>query len=123
MPTAPFAQRPADSIGCKGADMADEKPLKSSLELAMERLQKGDEDAGIERRPLTEAQKAAIGEARNFYEAKIAEQEVLYHSRLRNTLDPAERATLEEQYRRDRDRFSSEREAKIEKIRRGDVPS
>jgi len=103
--------------------MTDEKPLKSSLELAMERLQKGDEDAGIERRPLTEAQKAAIGEARNFCEAKIAEQEVLYHSRLRHTLDPAERATLEEQYRRDRDRFSSERDAKIEKIRRGEVPS
>ena len=49
--------------------------------------------------------------------------EVLYHSRLRHTLDPAERATLEEQYRRDRDRFSSERDAKIEKIRRGEVPS
>ena len=101
--------------------MADEKPLKSSFELAMARLQKGDEDAGIERRPLTEAQKAAIAEARNFYQAKIAEQEVLHHSRLRTTVDPAERATLEEQYRRDRERFSSEREAKIEKIRR-DAP-
>ena len=75
-----------------------------------------------ERHPVTDAQKAAIGEARNFYEAKIAEQEVLHHSRLRATLDPAERATLEEQYRRDRERLASEREAKIEKIRRGDVP-
>jgi hypothetical protein len=101
--------------------MADEKPLKSSFELAMARLQKGDEDAGIERRPVTEAQKAAIGETRNFYEAKIAEQEVLHHARLRKTLDPAERATIEEQYRRDRERLSSEREAKVEKIRRGDV--
>ena len=36
----------------------------------MERLQKGDEDAGIERHPVSDAQKAAIGEARNFYEAK-----------------------------------------------------
>ena len=103
--------------------MADERPLKSSFELAMERLRKGDADAGIERRPLTEAQKAAIGEARNFCDAKIAEQEVLHHSRLRGTFDPAERATLEEQYRRDRERFLSEREAKIEKIRRGEVPS
>jgi hypothetical protein len=102
--------------------MADDKPLKSSLELAMERLQKGDEDAGIERQPVTDAQKAAIGEARNFYEAKLAEQEVLHHSRLRTTLDPAELATIEEQYRRDRERLSSEREAKIEKIRRGEAP-
>ncbi len=101
--------------------MADEKPLKSAFELAMARLQKSDEDAGIERRPVTEAQKAAIGEARNFYEAKIAEQEVLHHARLRKTVDPAERATIEEQYRRDRERFTSERDAKIEKIRRGDV--
>ena len=102
--------------------MADDKPLKSSLELAMERLQKGDKDAGIERHPVSDAQKAAIGEARNFYEATLAEQEVLHHSRLRATLDPAERATIEEQYRRDRERLSSERESKIEKIRRGEVP-
>ena len=101
--------------------MADEKPLKSAFELAMARLQKSDEDAGIERRPVTEAQKAAIGEVRNFYEAKIAEQEVLHHARLRKTVDPAERATIEEQYRRDRERLASERDAKIEKIRRGDV--
>lgn len=102
--------------------MADDKPLKSSFELAMERLQKSDEDAGVERRPLTDVQKAAIAEARNFYEAKIAEQDVLHHSQLRKTLDPGERATLEQQYRRERERLSSEREAKIEKLRRGDVP-
>lgn len=102
--------------------MADDKPLKSSFELAMERLRQSDEAAGVERRPVTEAQKAAIAEARSFYDAKIAEQEVLHHSRLRKTLDPAERAVLEEQYRRDRERLSSEREAKIERIRRGDTP-
>ena len=44
--------------------MADEKPLKSSLELAMERLAKKDADAGVESRPLTDEQKAAIAEAR-----------------------------------------------------------
>jgi hypothetical protein len=103
--------------------MADEKPLKSSFELAMERLQQRDTEAGVERRPLSEAQKAAIGEARNFYDAKLAEQEVLHESRLRRTPDPAERATLDEQYRRDRERLSSEREAKIERIRHQDVPS
>jgi hypothetical protein len=98
--------------------MTDDKPMKSSYELAMERLRKSDADAGIESRPLTDAQKAAIAEVRNFYEAKIAEQQVLHQSRMKSTADPAERATLEEGYRRDRERFASEREAKIEKIRR-----
>ena len=97
--------------------MTDDKPMKSSFELAMERLRKNDADAGIESRPLTDAQKAAIAEVRNFYEAKIAEQQVLHQSRLKTTADPAERATLEEGYRRDRERFASERDAKIEKIR------
>ena len=93
--------------------------MKSSYELAMERLRKKDADEGIESLPVTDAQKAAIAEVRNFYEAKLAEQQVLYQSALRNTVDPAERATIEEQYRRDRERFNSERESKIEKIRRG----
>ena len=97
--------------------MTDDKPMKSSYELAMERLRKSDAEAGIESRPLTDAQKAAIAEVRNFYEAKIAEQQVLHQSRLKTTADPAERATLEEGYRRDRERFVSERDAKIEKIR------
>ena len=63
--------------------MSDEKVLKSAYELAMERLRKGDADAGIERRPVTDAQKAAIAEIRNFYEAKLAEVEVLHTSRVR----------------------------------------
>jgi hypothetical protein len=98
--------------------MADDKPLKSAYELALERLQKQDRDAGVERRPLGAAQKAAIAEIRNFYEAKVAELEVLHQSRLRRTLDPGERATLEEGFRRDRERLSSERDAKIERVRR-----
>jgi len=101
--------------------MADDKGLKSSYELAMERLRKSDEEAGIERRPVTDAQKVAIAEIRNFYEAKIAEVEVLHQGRLRSIMDPAERATREEEYRRDRDRLSSERDAKIEKARRDDA--
>ena len=97
--------------------MADEKPLKSALDIAMERFRKDDEAAGVEKRPLTDAQKAAIGEARNFCEAKLAEQEVLHQSRMRKSVDPAVRATMEQEYRRDRERFTSERDAKIEKIR------
>jgi hypothetical protein len=99
--------------------MTNDKPLKSALELAMERLNKKDADAGIETRPLTDAQKAAIAEARNFCEAKIAEREVLHHSKLRRVFEPSELETLEQEYRRDRERWISERDAKIEKIRRG----
>jgi hypothetical protein len=98
--------------------MSDTGP-KSSYEIAMERLLKKDAEAGIESTPLTDAQKAAITEIRNFYTAKLAEADVLHQGRLRATVDPAERAEREHEYRRDRERLSSERDAKIEKARRG----
>jgi len=99
--------------------MSDQKPLKSSVELAMERLAKKDADAGVETRIVTDEQKAAIAEARNFYDSKMAEQEVLHQSKMRATFDPAIRETLADQYRRDREHLTSERDNKIEKIRRG----
>jgi hypothetical protein len=100
--------------------MSDDQGPKSSYELAMERLRKRDQEAGVERQPVTEAQKKAIAEIRNFYEAKLAELEVLHQGRMRSILDSSERAAREQQYRRDRERLSSERDAKIEKARRGD---
>jgi hypothetical protein len=100
--------------------MSDDKPMKSSFELAMERLRQKDAEAGIETKPVTDAQKAAIAEIRNFYEAKMAEREVLHQSTVLTTLDPEARAALDAQYRRDRERYVSERDAKIEKIRKGD---
>jgi hypothetical protein len=101
--------------------MAKDKALKSSYELAMERFKKSDADAGVERKPVTAKQKAAIAEIRNFYEAKIAELEVLHQGQLFSTADPTEREAREQEYRRDRERFTSERESKIEKIRGGDA--
>ena len=95
----------------------DDNAPKSSVELAMERLRKRDADAGIEQVLLTDEQKAAITEIRNFYGAKIAELEILQESRLRRTFDPAEHATIESESRRDRERLSTERDAKIAKIR------
>src|SRR5262245_40174154 len=92
-------------------------PVKSALELAMERLKKKDEEAGVDQKPLTEAQRAAIAEIRNFYDAKIAEIEVLHQGKLRTTFDPAEREVREQEYRRERERLASERDAKIEKTR------
>ena len=97
--------------------MNDDKPLKSSLELAMERLAKKDADAGIETTPVTDAQKAAIAEARNFYEAKIAELEVLHQSKVNATFDPAERETLDQQYRREREHLITERDNKVARLR------
>ena len=97
--------------------MTDEKAVKSSIKLAMERFAKKDADAGIESTPLTGAQKAAIGEARNFYEAKIAELEVLHQSKINGTFDPAERETLDQQYRREREHLTTERDNKIARQR------
>jgi len=99
--------------------MPDDKAVKSSFEIAMERLKKSDADAGITRQTLSDAQKAAIAEIRNFYEAKIAETELLHQNTLRSLFDPAERTTREEEYRRDRERLTTERDAKIAKFRAG----
>ena len=97
--------------------MTEDKPLKSSLELAMERLAKKDADAGIEVKPVTDAQKAAIAEARNFYDAKVAELEVLHQSKVNATFDPAERETLDQQYRREREHLITERDNKVARLR------
>jgi hypothetical protein len=96
--------------------MADGAP-KSAYELAMERLKSRDAEAGIEQKSLTDQQKATIAEIRNFYQAKLAELEVLHHGKLKTVLDPEERAARESEYRRDRERLNSERDAKIEKAR------
>jgi hypothetical protein len=100
--------------------MPDEKNrLKSSIELAMERLKKKDEESGVTSRPLTDADKAAIAEIRNFYGAKLAQEDVLHESKIRNLVDAEAREVIDQQFRRDRERLTSERDAKIEKVRRG----
>ena len=93
--------------------------MKTAYELAMERLRKSDREAGVEERPLTDQQKAQIAEVRSLYKAKIAQEEVMHESRLRTTVDPAERDLLQQLLRRERERLTSEQDAKIEKIRRG----
>jgi hypothetical protein len=94
---------------------------KSAYELAMERLRKKDADAGVSTRPLTEAQREAIAEVRRFYEAKLAQEDVLHQSKMRETFDPAEREQLSDQFRRERERLTGERDGKLEKIRRGEA--
>lgn len=90
---------------------------KSALELAMERLRKKDAEAGIVEQKLTDAQKAAIAEARSVYEARVAERQILHRQNQLKAVDPQEIAQLDEQYRRDLDRFATDRDAKIRKIR------
>lgn len=85
----------------------------------MERLRKSDEAAGIKRIPLTDEQKASIAETRSFYDAKLAQEDVLCQSKLAEIADPAEQDVLREQVRRERERLAAERDAKIERIRGG----
>jgi hypothetical protein len=97
--------------------MTDDTAPKSSYELAMERLKKKDADAGVTPLHLTDAQKAAIAEIRNFYDAKLAQIDVLHQGKLRALFEPEAREVLEQEYRRERERLTSERDAKIEKAR------
>jgi hypothetical protein len=98
--------------------MTDDGAPKSAYELAMERLKKKDAEAGLTREPVTDAQKAAIAEIRNFYEAKLAELDVMHQSKLRASVDLEARAALEQEFRRERERLATERDAKVEKARR-----
>ena len=90
---------------------------KTAYELAMERLNKKDKDEGVKAKPLGEKQRAAIAEARSVAEAKLAEREILFTSQRAAVADPDARETREQEYRRDRERISNDRDRKIEEIR------
>ncbi len=98
--------------------MSDERP-KSALELAMERLRRKDADEGVVERAVSADQKAGIAEVRSVYAAKIAQEEILYKSKLATVWEPEERAKLEEGYRREIQRLNDERDRKIDRIRSG----
>ena len=98
--------------------MADDAP-KSAYELAMERLRKKDQEAGVVERPLTDEQKAAIAEARKVYEARVAEREILHRDALMKAKSHEEVAKLGEELAIDRDRLGRDRDRKIAEIREG----
>lgn len=102
--------------------MSDQPP-KSAYEIAMERLRQKDVEDGIEHRLPTEQQKTAITEVRSVYEAKLAQEDVMYRSALLRTIDPEPRAALQEEYQRSRARLVSERDAKVARIRSGERDS
>jgi hypothetical protein len=97
--------------------VAEDDAPKSAYEIVLERLRQKDREQGVEERPLRAEQRSRIAEVRQTCEARLAEREILHQSSLRKTEDPAEQETLEEEYRRDRERLGSERDRKIEKIR------
>lgn len=90
---------------------------KSAFELAMEKLRKKDADAGVTDTPLTDEQRAAIAEARNLCEARIAERRIMHQSQTAAIFDPQELELKREELRRDIAQFESDRDAKIRKIR------
>ena len=92
---------------------------KSAIEIVMERLRKKDAEEGVEQRQLTDAQRAAIAEARNVYDAQVAERKIMHQSTIASVFDPAELEERESELRRDLDRFEREREEKITRIRGG----
>jgi len=94
----------------------DDAP-KSALELAMERLKKQDAEQGVSDRSLTGDQKTEIAEVRKMYGAKLAQEEILFKSKTQGYVEPEARRVLEENYRRDVERITHERDRKIEKIR------
>jgi hypothetical protein len=96
--------------------MSDERP-KSAYELAMERLRQKDKDASVEERPLTEKQKAAIAEVRQFHQAKAAEREILHQAALAAARSYEEIDKLNDELRRDQERLTKDRDHKIAEIR------
>ena len=92
---------------------------KSAYEVAMERLRQKDAAAGVEQQVLTDEQKTAITELRSVYGARLAQADLEHQDRLRGTFDPAVHEALDAEYRRERERLTSELDAKIEKARTG----
>lgn len=97
--------------------MVAEDAPKTSFELAMERLRQKEGSAAPEERPLTDAQKAAIAEARNMYTARVAEREILHRDALRRAASREEAEQLGLELRRDLDRLATDRDRKIAEVR------
>jgi Spy/CpxP family protein refolding chaperone len=105
--------------------MAEDEPLKSAYELAMERLRAKDREAGVEDpTPLTDEQKQTIAGLRQAAKAKLAEIEIMHRKQVAAavTADPAEIEPIEERYQIDRRRVESKLESDIARVKRGEAP-
>ena len=90
---------------------------KSAYELAMERLRQKDREAGVEERPLSDQQKAAIADARQVYQARMAEREILHRDAMQKAQTHEEVEKLESELARDPDRLANDRDRKIAEIK------
>jgi hypothetical protein len=102
-------------MGCASEINAQNPPMKSAYELAMERLEKSSPSA-----PLTDSQKAEIAEIDSTFRAKIAEREVFLNDLIAKAEaegKPEEVAELQAQRTRELARLRADCEAKKEKIR------
>lgn len=97
--------------------MNDDAP-KSAIELAMARLKQKDTVTGTIDAPLTDAQKAAIADARQVYAARRAQAEIMHASSRASAFDVESLARRQEEFRRDTDRMTRELDEKIAAIRR-----
>jgi len=91
--------------------------MKSAYELAMERLQREDPQAGVS---LSGEQKEALAETDRKYQARIAEKEIFLRKNLaeaRRQRDAEAVRQLETQLRNEKLRLQEECEAAKEKIR------
>ena len=91
--------------------------MKSSYELALERLNK---TSSVQK--LTDAQKKQLAEIDSQYAAKIAEREIFLQGELTKAAlkgDYEAHAQLEKQLVADRKNLAAEKEEKKEKLRQG----
>jgi hypothetical protein len=91
--------------------------MKSSYELAMERL-----GAGKPSRPLTAAQKAEIADLESLYKSRIAQREISFQGELSGAQasgDPSVVDTVRAQFLHDKRKLEEELEAKKERVRNG----
>jgi len=94
--------------------------MKSSYELAMERLNQEDPSGST---PLSEDKKAALEEVDRKYEAKVAEREVFLEQKIkaaRLSGNREDEQQLQRQLSDERSRLNEERDSAKERIRKGD---
>lgn len=92
--------------------------MKSSFELAMERLAKSEPSTG----PLTAEQKARLAEIDKVYKGKLAEREILLKKQIQLALSDQkfeEIDKIKEQMGNERLRLDEEREQEKERLRKG----
>jgi hypothetical protein len=95
--------------------------MKSAYELAMERLQATDPDAGA---PLTSDQKARLAEIDRIYQGKTAEREIFLKKQLDDLLaagNGEEAEKVKKQLVGEKARLAEEKEEEKEKVRRAKV--